>query len=155
MEHAEFRKYLKLLEELTKTIRKLNGLAQRKIRAVHENNVQEVDECIREEQVLSLSLRGIEQRREKALKALGLEGVRLSGLPLHAPEELRSEASRTAEELRGEYQIYQTASNAARTALERVLREVDLMLAEEQRAQAQAAPQTEPPESGHGADFKA
>lgn len=163
MENAEFREYLQLLQGLEKTIGQLVALERKKVGAVRANDVQGVDDCIRQEQVLSLSLRGTEQKRAKMLKAIGLEGVNLSGLAGHAPEELRRETHETACALRERYEEYQSASDAARTALERVLIQVDQMLAAEQQKVPQPHAgglrkqprQEEAPEGGHGADFKA
>lgn len=164
-DHAVFREYLQLLRGLEKTVGQLVELERKKAGAVRANDVQLVDDCIRQEQVLSLSLRGAEQKRAKLLKELGLEHVKLFGLEREAPEELRQEAHETACALHRRYEEYQSASDAARTALERVLIQIDQMLAAEQQKapQPQAGglrrqPQPggeEPPEGGHGADFKA
>lgn len=165
MDQTMFKAYLGILRELAKVIRQLTEQARQKLQEVRADNVKGVDDCIRQEQVLSLSLRGLEQRRDKALKALGLGGVPLSGLIEHAPPELRTETVETVRELRGSYESYTAASSAARAALERVLHQVDRMLAEEKQAvQAREAVhqnprQTDeppaPPPGGHGADFKA
>lgn len=162
-----FKAYLGILRELTKAIRQLTEQAQRKLQEVRADNVKGVDDCIRQEQVLSLSLRGLEQRREKALKALGLENVPLSGLIEHAPTELRLETIEVVGDLQSSYGAYTSASGAARAALERVLHQIDRMLAaEKQSVQARGAAVRQnprrvsqeppaPPPGGHGADFKA
>lgn len=162
MENTTFKAYLLLLREITKKIEQLNELAQKKIEAVHTDNVQAVDECIRQEQVISLSLRGLEIQRTKALTALGLEKVPLSGLLQHAPEGLRQETAEVTSALRNTYEVYRSASSAARSALERVLHQIDRMLAAEKAAAPKPAPGPrrqaavqEPPVGGHGADFKA
>lgn len=163
MEKAEFQGYLKLLRELTKTLRQLTELERRKLAAVRANDVQAVDDCIRQEQVLSLSLRGAEQRRGKLLKELGLEQEPLSKLAGHAPEELRQETREAMKGLRDSYDEYKSSSDAARSALERVLHDVDRMLADAKReaprqSGLRRSPRQEdgpPPEGGHGADFMA
>lgn len=164
MDQTMFKAYLGILRELTKIIRQLTEQMRQKLQEVREDNVKGVDDCIRQEQVLSLSLRGLEQRRGKALKALGLENVPLSGLIEHAPPELRTETVEVVRELRGSYESYTTASGAARAALERVLHQIDRMIAvEKQAAQAREAvhqnprqaAEPAPPVGGHGADFKA
>lgn len=165
MDQTMFKAYLGILRELTKIIGQLTEQARQKLQEVRADNVKGVDDCIRQEQVLSLSLRGLDQRREKALKALGLEGVPLSGLAEHAPLELRAETVDVVRGLQGSYQAYTTASSAARAALERVLHQVDRMLAEEKQSvqvreavrqnPRQAAEAPAPPVGGHGADFKA
>jgi len=161
-----FQAYLGLLRELSRQLEQLAGLEQRKLEAVRANEVKDVDDCIRQEQVVSLSLRGLEQRRDKALKAMGIGDVRLSGLIDCAPAELRGETIEVVGDLQDRYRIYRSASSAARSGLERVLHQVERMLAEEQRrnpsVQAAAAARRnprdlpeEPPIGGHGADFKA
>ena len=166
MDQTMFKAYLGILRELTKVIEQLTEQTRKKLQEVRADNVKGVDDCIRQEQVLSLSLRGLEQRRGKALKALGLDGVPLSGLIEHAPTELRTETVETVRNLRGSYESYTAASSAARAALERVLHQIDRMLAtEKQAAQAREAVRQNPrqvaqeplapPPGGHGADFKA
>lgn len=169
MDNAAFQDYLKLLRDIAKTLGKLTELEQRKVKAVHANDVQAVDDCIREEQVMSLSLRGTELKRTKMLKALGMENEPLSKLIEHAPEGLRIETQEAMHSLRNRYNEYQSASTAARTALERVLHDIERMLAAAEQQQGGAPPQPstggvrpdprqdggEPPVGGHGADFKA
>lgn len=159
-----FRAYLDILRELSKQLEQLAGLENRKLEAVRANEVKDVDDCIRQEQVISLSLRGLEQRRDKALKAMGLEGIRLSGLIECAPSELRWETIEVVGDLQARYRIYRSASSAARSGLERVLHQVDRMLAAEQQRNPTIQPVAarrnprdlpeEPPVGGHGADFK-
>ena len=157
-DHAVFREYLQLLRGLEKTVGQLVELERKKAGAVRANDVQLVDDCIRQEQVLSLSLRGAEQKRAKLLKELGLEHVKLFGLEREAPEELRREAHETACALHRRYEEYQSASDAARTALERVLIQIEQKAPRPQAGGLRRQPQPggeEPPEGGHGADFKA
>jgi|InofroStandDraft_1065614.scaffolds.fasta_scaffold23844_3 hypothetical protein len=152
-------KYLKLLEELTGTLDHLNGIASKKLKAVHENDLLGLDECIRQEQALSLSLRSIEKRRETLLKALGLEGIPLSGLAANYPEDLRRQAQQTAENLRRQYDLYSSASTAARSALERGLHDIERMISQQQQqGQQPQQPQQQPPETPPGGmktDFRA
>ena len=163
MDQALFEAYLKILREEAKIIRQLTDLEQRKLADVRADNVKGVDDCIRQEQVLSLSLRGQEQRRENALAAMGLKSIPLSGLVAHAPDALRMETVAVANDLTAAYETYRSASGAARSALERVLHQVDRMLAAAKQEAPQARPAAhprqrvaeEPPVGGHGADFKA
>lgn len=84
--------YLRLLRETAATIGQLAQVEREKTAAVSVGNLTEVDECMKREQVFSLRLRGYDIKRAAALKELGLEGVKLSKLAQHAPEELRMEA---------------------------------------------------------------
>ena len=143
-----FRAYLDILRELSKQLEQLAGLENRKLEAVRANEVKDVDDCIRQEQVISLSLRGLEQRRDKALKAMGLEGIRLSGLIECAPSELRWETIEVVGDLQARYRIYRSASSAAEQQRNPTIQPVAA------RRNPRDLPE-EPPVGGHGADFKA
>lgn len=133
---AEFEQYLQLLQEIKEVISQLIEVEQRKIDAVHKDDLLAVDECIRQEQAISLTMRSLESRRGQQLQQLGLAEVKLSGLAAAFPEELKAKAAEVAEQLQGRYQDYTSISTAARNALERGLREIERMM---HPAPAQAA----------------
>lgn len=134
--------YLHLLEQLTKTIRQLTRIEQEKTMAASQGELEKLEACMRQEQAMSLSLRGHDQKREAMLARMGLKGVPLRELEKHAPEELLMETKRVAEALRGEYGQFQTASQVARNTLECNLRAIE-------KLRAQAAGETPAPrESG-------
>ena len=60
--------YLALLEELRGSLDQLTGLAKEKIAAVLKDDLLALDEVLKQEQALSLSLRGLEQRRLKLVR---------------------------------------------------------------------------------------
>lgn len=64
---AMWRKYLSLLESLGGTLEELTGMEQEKTKAVSKGDLPAVEELMKREQVISLSLRGLEQRRELSL----------------------------------------------------------------------------------------
>ena len=113
-----WRDYLSLMESLGKKLDELTELERTKIRAVGSSDLEELEACMKQEQVVSLSLRGMDQKRDKLLSALGIEGVRLRDLVEHAPDELKQETKEAAEALRRQYAIFQTTSEASRNALE-------------------------------------
>ena len=141
MDHALWQDYLRQLEGLTKTIGQLTEIEKKKTLAVSEGRLDEV------EQVLSLSLRGFDQKREAMLARMGLTGVPLRQLEDHAPDELLMETKRTAEKLRGQYEMFQTASQVARNTLECNLRVLEQLQAE--AGQAPPAAAGEQGEPGH------
>ena len=102
---------------------------------------------MKQEQVLSLSLRGFDQKREAALRDLGLEGVKLSGLVSRAPAEEELETRQVVEALQRQYEIFQAASLVARNALE-----VNLRVIERAQQDEAAVRQSEAPRQ---ADFRA
>lgn len=138
MQFEAHEQYLQLLGEIETVISQLTEVERRKIEAVHKDDLLVVDECIRQEQAISLTMRSLESRRGKQLAELGLAGVKLSGLADSFPAELRQQAAGAAERLQNAYHDYTSISTAARNALERGLREIDRMM--------QPSRPTQPPE---------
>ena len=141
-----WRKYLALLDSLGGTLEELTGLEQEKARAVSQGDLPAVEEIMKREQVISLSLRGLDQKRDKMLAEMGLSGVPLRELAGRAPEGVFQQAKEAAERLRQRYDVFQSASQVARDTLEINLHAIEKM----QKAQDQ------PPEEGHPhqADFR-
>lgn len=121
--------YLDLLDSLGRELEKLTDLAQQKTAAVRKDDLNGLDQILKQEQVISLSLRGVEQRRAKQLGQLGLESVKLSDLPAHYPAELRLKAKEAVETLQRRYRVYQAAAEVARNTLECNLHEIEKFLA--------------------------
>lgn len=127
--------YLRLLEQLTRTIHQLTEIEQSKTRAASQGDLEKLEACMRQEQAMSLSLRGHDQKRDAMLARMGLTDVPLRELERHAPEELFMETKRVAGTLRREYGQFQTASQVARNTLECNLRAIEKI-----RAQAEGDP---------------
>ena len=125
---AGYNDYFRLLEQLGGILDSLTGIAREKIVAVRKDDLAGVDACMKREQVLSLSLRSCEKKREKLLRDLGMENVPLSRLAESCPEELRLEAKAAAEKLRARYTLYRSAENVARSTLECNLHQIEKML---------------------------
>ena len=144
---AQWTDYLRHLRELAKTIGQLTGVEQEKLDAVGRGDLLAVEECMKREQVLSLALRGADQKRAALLRELGVEGVTLRDLQKHSPQEYDLETKEAAETLRRQYDMFQAVSQAARNALECNLRAIERL----QKSQGQ------PPREGapHQTDFRA
>jgi hypothetical protein len=127
MEH--YTEYLQLLRQLTKELEELSELAQQKSSAVRQDDLNALNEVIRQEQALSLSLRSIEQKRQKTLEAMDMTDVPLGRLASRYPEDMRLEVKQTTEKLIRQYRLYQGVSDSARDLLEVNLHEVENVLA--------------------------
>ena len=125
---SDHQAYLNLLRDLSGKLDQLGGLAEQKAQTVRQDDLLAMDEVLKQEQVLSLALRGLEQRRTKLLAKLGLSDVALKDLPSHYPEELADEARRTVEQLRGSYKRYRAQADTARTLLEMNLHQIDKLV---------------------------
>jgi len=129
--YEAYREYFAFMEQLGKTLDQLTELAKEKTVAVRRDDLLAVDECMKREQALGLSLRAMDKKRDKLLAAIGLENVTLSGLAQHCPEELQQEARSAANRLRDRYDLYRSASDVARTTLECNLHQIERMMADE------------------------
>ncbi|MBR3560033.1 MAG: flagellar export chaperone FlgN [Oscillospiraceae bacterium] len=129
--YEAYREYFAFMEQLGKTLDQLTELAKEKTVAVRRDDLLAVDDCMKREQALGLSLRAMDKKRDKLLAAIGLENVTLSGLAQHCPEELRPEAKAAADRLRERYDLYRSASDVARTTLECNLHQIERMMADE------------------------
>lgn len=122
--------YIDLLMEIKGGMEQLSILAQRKIDAVRSDDLILLDEIMKQEQAIALTLRGQEQRRATMLSGMGLDGVPLSGLSDNYPDDMRLQAKRTSEDLLREYDVYRNISEIARNTLECNLHEIEKLLAE-------------------------
>ena len=75
---------LTLFESLTQQLEQLTELAKRKTITVRKNDLLALDQILKEEQAIALSLRGLEQKRVTLLQQLGLQNIPLSDLPTSA-----------------------------------------------------------------------
>ena len=156
---TQFRAYFGVLRELGGVLDRLTPLALQKAEAARASDLTALDEVLKQEQALSLNLRGLELKRQKLVSQLGLEGVPLSALPERCPAELADDARKTAAGLRKSYEIYRSYSNLARSTLELNLHQIDKFLERsgvdpKLAVQGYEAPPTEPPQKMK-TDFRA
>lgn len=151
--------YLALLDEVRGTLDQLSQLAQDKAGAVRQDDLIALDEVLKQEQAMTLNLRGLEQRRLKLSAQLGLDGVPLTGLAERFAPELDEQAKKTADALRDSYAIYRSYANMARSALELNLHQIEKIIAASGvdpnlAASGYEAPGVEPPQKMK-TDFRA
>ena len=138
-----------LLEQVGRHMDRLAEIAQEKTAAVMRDDLMGVNECMKKEQAISLSLRSMDIKREKLLTELGLSSFPLSALPDRCPPEKRPEARRITEEVRVKYQLYRSAAEVSRTTLEVNLHQIEKVLADEDSGSGQDS------RGGTMADFRA
>ena len=129
--YEAYREYFAFMEQLGRLLDRLTELAKEKTAAVRRDDLLAVDNCMKQEQALSLSLRAMDKKREALLADMGLQDVSLSELAQNYPEELRHEAREAAETLRTRYELYRSASDVARTTLECTLHQIEKLLVDE------------------------
>ncbi len=127
-----YQEYIAYLDELGDVLDQLTQVARTKAIAAHNGDMEQLDQCMKQEQAFSMSLRSMDHRRDQMLEAMGLQDVVLSQLAAHYPPELRGQAAQAAERALNRYDGYVAASNAAMTSLECVLRDIQRMMPENQ-----------------------
>ena len=155
----QFRAYFSTLREVGGVLDRLAPLALQKAEAARAGDLPGMDEVLKQEQALSLNLRGLELKRQKLASQLGLDGVPLSSLPERCPAELAGEARKAVAKLQKSYEIYRSYSGMARSTLELNLHQIDKFLESagvdpKLAAQGYEAPPTEPPKKMK-TDFRA
>ncbi len=136
---ATFAEYLRFLDKLEGIVKQLADIEKEKIGAVKKDDLLLLDDCMKREQVLSLSLRSMDRQRDKMLSELGLEGVRLSGLASHYPDDLKQQAKETAERVQRQFGIYRSAAQTAYSMLEINLHEIEKHMGGEDMAKIRPA----------------
>lgn len=125
---ATYPAYFQTLNEVSRRLEQLSQTAKKKTAAVRADDLATLNETMKEEQAISMSLRGLEQKREQLVKGLNLPAVPLSQLPTVCPREFQLEAKNTAQLLLRNYELYQSASEVARSTLECNLHEIEKLL---------------------------
>lgn len=148
---ASWQDYLELMRSLTHTLEGLTQVEREKNAAASRGDLAGVEECMKREQVISLTLRGYDQKRDAMLAELGLRGITLSQLESRCPEELRLETKGVVEKLRRQYEMFQAASKVARDTLEVNLRAIERM----QNVRAGDKAQADEDRKIHQTDFRA
>lgn len=126
--------YLQYLEELADTLEQMAEVTKAKNKAARVGDLVTVESLMKKEQVFSMTLRGMDIKREKMLSEMGLQGVPLSKLAENYPAELFDRARKTVERVQNRYTVFHSASEAARVTMEIALHGIERMLPENQPA---------------------
>lgn len=128
--------YLQYLSDLADTLDQMTEVTKAKNKAARIGDLVTVEELMKKEQVFSMTLRGMDIKRDKMLKEMGLEGVPLSKLADSYPPELFDRARKIAEHTKNRYTVFMSASETARVTMECALHDIERMLPENQPAPA-------------------
>lgn len=151
--------YLDLLAELSGSLDRLSQLARDKAAAIQADDLIALDEVLKQEQAMTLNLRGLEQKRLTLLTQLGLENVSLAELPNRYPPQLQDEAQHVVDALRQSSDLYRSQADAARGTLELHLHQIEKVITSSgvdpaSTAPGYSAPSVEPP-NNMKTDFRA
>ncbi|KAF5063118.1 hypothetical protein DSECCO2_298030 [anaerobic digester metagenome] len=128
MNEMDFKEYLAFLRDLGVTLGEITTVEQEKAKFVRMDDLDGLNECMKREQALSMTLRSCDQKRDAMLLLLGLEGVPLRDLLDHAPPEDREETRKTVEQLCRQYALFRSAFEVAQDTLECNLHQIEKVL---------------------------
>ena len=117
---------LSFLEALSQSLEALTALQQQKLTALRSHDLDWLNDCMKQEQALSLSLRSLEQQRT-ALAA----DIPLRELSRLCPPDRQAEITALTEHLRRQREVLKSAQNAAYTQAQKELRAVNRALEEQ------------------------
>lgn len=125
----DFSKFISIINEFTSVIEKLAETQKDIISAASSDDIEKLADCMKKEQVYSMTIRSMEQKRIQLQKEMGFENFKLSEMPSKAPDvETQIELKNAADRLKAQYKIMKTASSAARFRLECGLRKVEQLM---------------------------
>ena len=125
-----YQAYFQFLGELGKALEQLTAINREKTEAVRRDDLLRVNDCMKREQVLGLTLRSMEVRREKMLAGM-----------LYDPSDPELAALLVkARKLRRQYAIYQSAADVARMTLECNIHELEKIMEKQGVDPAAAGP---------------
>ena len=110
-------KFKKVIHALIALFEEYLPLEQKKLKAVQVDDVATVEACMTQEQALILKLRGLEQKREAALKELGWEGKSFSQIIQLAPEEEKQELQQLFDDLDRSIGVFKDVNDNAMTTM--------------------------------------
>ena len=119
---------IELFDKIAGALEQLAGLDREKAAAVRRDDLTALNEVLRQEQALSLAVRGYEQKRIELLTKFNLLAIPLRELPAKFPAELQLSAKKAVDRLQNEYQLYRSAAEVARDTLECNLHEIEKLL---------------------------
>lgn len=113
-----FSDFILIIKDFIQLFGALTEVEQTKLNAAVENKITFVEECMNKEQAAILRLRGLDQRREKAQKELGMEGASFREILEQVSEEEEKELRPLFQELSEKVSRFQSVSDSAKDIIE-------------------------------------
>jgi len=138
MKEITFQDYLELLKQLTHILEELTAIERKKTQAVCQDDLLLLSECMKQEQAMTLTLRGLDRKREAMLAEIELKEIPLSKLSEKAPVDERLNTKQIVEDLHRQYTLFRGTADVARDTLEINLHEIEKMMRKLDRNHSQS-----------------
>lgn len=113
-----------VIKEMIALFNEYLPLEEKKLKAVTENDLVALEDCMTQEQAVVLKLRGLEKKREDAQHANGWEGKRFREIIGLVPEGQRAGFQQLFEELERSIGLFQSANSSAMDTININLRQI-------------------------------
>lgn len=121
-------RFQKIIRDMIELFEEHLPLEQKKLQALQCDDVAGVEDCMKQEQALTLKIRGLEQKREKLQKELGWEGKSFREIIETAPEEHKQSLQELFDRLTNTVTVFSETNQAAMTAMEVHLRDIQRVI---------------------------
>ncbi len=120
--------FQKIIRDLIALFEEHMPLEQRKLEAIQHDDVAGVEECMKQEQALTLKLRGLDRKRESIQKELGWEGKSFREIVEEVPAEDRQALRELFGQLTSIVTVFSETNKEAMTAMEVHLRDMQRVM---------------------------
>lgn len=121
-------KFKAIITELIELFNELSKIETKKLNAVVENNLKDLEECMKDEQVGIMKLKVLEKRREDAQDALGLEKLSFKEIISTLENEQKYEMERMYAALEEALANFNKHADSTKIAIETNLYSIDNIL---------------------------
>lgn len=121
-------KFRRVVNDLIKLFEESLSLEHRKLKAIEQDRVADVEECMKQEQALVMKLRGLDQKRLRVQKELGWEGKNFRQIIEVVPQEERLEMQQLLERLERAMLVFQDTNQSAMDMMKIHLREIEKVI---------------------------
>lgn len=129
MEERElFDRFYQVIDDMIVLFDELKGFEEKKLGAVVGNDVLRLESLMNEEQAYLLKMRGLDQKREKIQKEMGMEGKTFRQMIEAAPEEQKEIMKGLKEVLDQKAKVLQEAVGKTKVSIESHLQRLDRMM---------------------------
>lgn len=126
---ADLSAFQELIEQFIALFDRMIPLEQSKLEVVSRNQVARLEEIIKKEQAEIMTLRGLDQKRERMQEDLGWKDLSFQEILKQLSEEQRPKVKQLFDELASRVTAFQSVTESSRTLMEVNLHTINQILA--------------------------
>ena len=113
----DYSSFIEVIREFIQLFEALIPIEQKKLDSAVHNQVSFVEDCMNQEQAAVLRLRGLELKRQKIQKDLGMEQLTFKQLIEEAPEDVKVSLIPLFNELNEKVALFRSVSDSAKDTI--------------------------------------